>query len=245
MSSTTSVSRARASETASDEAVDARQFIRLAGWSGLAAVVILVVSDFAILQAVSQPEPNAPAAEIGEWVSDNSGRLRAANGIQIAYLPLFGLFFAGVYSMLRSSRNEGWSVVGLIGSSVVVTVAAIGSATAAVMFWRADLLVDELQLTLAIWSINHAIFLVLAVGYALAFVGFGIAGRRNGLVPRWTAVVGYTCAITGTVSTLFIAETLDVGWSEPFEFLTFLLALVWFTAMSVVLIRRGEPAVRE
>ena len=216
---------------------DSANFIRAAGWAGLAAVLILVVSDFAIYQAWNWPEPTATADEIGDWVADNTGRLRAGNGIVLAYLPLFGVFFAGVYTMLRSRTLGGWLLVGLIGSVVVLSTAVVGSAVSAALFWRAELLSDEPQVSVALWSVNHAVFLALAVGYVLCFVGFGVAGRQSGQIPLWIAVVGYASAILGSTSILFIAETLDLGWSEFSEFLTFVLAMIWWASVSIVLIR--------
>ena len=221
---------------------ESANFIRAAGWAGLAAVLILVVSDFAIYQAWNWPEPTATADEINDWVTDNTGRLRAGNGIVLAYLPLFGMFFAGVITMLRSRALAGWLLVGLIGSVVMLSTAVVGSAVSAVLFWRADHLIDEPQVSAALWGINHAIFLALAVGYVLCFVGFGVAGRLSGQIPLWVAVVGYVGAILGTTSVLFIAETLDLGWSEFSEFLSFVLAMIWWTSMSIVLIRHPSES---
>lgn len=56
------------------------------------------------------------------------------------------------------------------------------------------------------------------------------AGR---LIPAWVGLIGYASAVSGVISALSIAEALGAGWSDPFEFLSFTLALVWCTAMSV------------
>ena len=214
-------------------------FIRLAALAGIGGVTLLGLAG--LLGNVGLP-PNldAPGDVLAAHYTEHD-QTTLLSGYANALAALLVLVFAaGLLAFVRTGQAEpdsDWSVVGLLGAVGLATVILVVTAVQLALPLAARESGGEpgaVRGLLALWNAGVGL-----IGAAAApfLVGFGLAGRRGGVFPRWLAWLGFTGAAAGVVGAYPADVFLLVG------LLQYPALFVWLLAASVRMLRAGEKVV--
>lgn len=207
----------------------------------LGGVVFVVLTVLGALLPGQPPDPSAPAGEIVDYVSSNSGAIGA--GSYLGGLgALFLVFWAG--SLWRAmSRAEHDSprlaVVAALGLVLGGAMATAAAALLSAISFQADQLGDQATVY---WAILITIQASTFVGLAVQTAAVAALGIRTKFIPAWLAWASAGVAVLGIIGLLAVANDAD-AWLG-FGFVTFLLWSVWILCVTAVLWRKldADPA---
>jgi hypothetical protein len=208
-----------------------RTTARLGAGCGIAYVVLIMIAS-AIGPAAEPPAANASTAAIGSYVAHHSPTATQWAGV---YLELFALlafvvFVGYLWRVLRDVDRNGWLPgVAMAGGLLAATLKLAGLPAAFAAFYRADDGISP-QLATALVDMNNAAFVLMWVPLALMLTATAVIALGSGVLPRWLAWSALIVAVGLMASIPFYT-------AEP---PTFMLALLWIIAASVVLIRRAD-----
>jgi hypothetical protein len=211
--------------------MSARLTARLGAGCGIAYVVLIMVAG-ELGPAADSPAANASPATIGSFVAHHAPTTTQWAG---AYLELFALsafvvFVAYLWGVLRNVDRDGWLPgVAFAGGLLAATLKLAGLPAAFAALYRADDGISA-QLATALVDMNNAAFVLTWVPTALLLAATAAIALGTGALPRWLAWSGLVVAVGLMASIPFYS-------AEP---PTFMLALLWIVATSVVLIRRVD-----
>jgi hypothetical protein len=100
-----------------------------------------------------------------------------------------------------------------------------------------DEIIGSPELVALVWRLESAAFLVNSLPLAAAVLGFGLAGSRAGLLPRWYAKVAPVGAVCGVLSAAAAVSGLEGS-------ATILGGLVAFLSWMVLLLIAGTRQLR-
>jgi hypothetical protein len=209
--------------------------IRTIGRLGAAAGAAYVVLTFAgegIAGTGSSPALDSPPGDYARWLADNAP---TASGYAGAFLALIGLlsfvvFAAALYDLLRRSESERtWLPITVLGASVLSAAIKLGSAPPLLAAFSLRRTIDP-QLAKALVETNDYAFLLTWATDAVMLGAVAACALRTGALPRWLAIAA------AVIAPLLLACVAGGNSAPPFGFL---LALLWFVAASVALVRRG------
>lgn len=207
---------------------------RAAGIAGLVFSVLFVAS---LLLVRMRPASGSSAQQIANFYVHGHGGRAALVGLYL--VPFAGIaflwFVAAIRSHLGAAEDRFFATV-LLGSGILfVSMLFAASAAAATLVAGVKFLDEPAP------SANDVV-LARSLGFAFLFV-FGVRvaavfmlvastiGMRTGLLPRWLVVAGYLSGILYLVVVTYV------------ELLALLLP-AWVTAVSVVILRAGQPGQR-
>ena len=185
---------------------------RAVRWAGLAGILFVVLIIISIVLTGSMPAADDPAEKIRTFFVDHRGGLLAANFLGLLATPFviwFGVMLREIVRGDRIARAQG--TVSLAGLLVTAPMAMVGGAleVAAVYVDGAAAKTNPDTLRL-LFDAQGLVFAATAAGI-LAFVsGAGLAIRRTGALPAYTAWLA-ALAVVGNVVALF--STLGSGAS--------------------------------
>jgi uncharacterized protein DUF4386 len=206
---------------------------RLGASSGIAYVGLIVVAGQAG-PAAGIPGPNASPHTIGTYITNHPPSTAQWAGVYLEVLALlaFVVFVSYLWHVLRDAERDGGWLAGVALSGgllgVAIKLASLPAALAAL--YRANDGISTPVATALIDMNNIAFALTWATTALMLSATAGVA-LRTGVLPRWLGWSAIAIAIGLLASLPFAAST------EP---PTFLLALIWIIAASVVLIRRVD-----
>lgn len=165
--------RTRSGRTSSD---------RIGALTGVAGVLLLLA---ALIVEGEVPAAGASTADVVQFYSDNTARLRVAallGGIAAVLLIWFG---GSVYGTLRSAEGEPGRLSILTFGGMVV--AAAGFAMLFAFGFAAAQTVGDVppEVTHTIEVLAALFFLPLVVGFLVALLASGVAILRHGALPAW------------------------------------------------------------
>src|SRR4051812_15440909 len=210
-----------------------RLMARLGAGSGIAYVGLIVTAG-QLGPAASIPATNASPHTIGTYITHHPPSTAQWAGVYLEVLALlaFVVFVGYLWHVLRDAeRDTGWMAgVALSGGllSAGIKLASLPAALAGL--YRADDGISP-QLATALIDMNNIAFALTWATTALMLAATAGVALRTGVLPRrlsWSAIA---IAVGLLASLPFAAST------EP---PTFLLALIWIIAASVVLLRRVD-----
>lgn len=197
-----------------------------------AAYVVLTFAGESMSGAGDSPALGSPPADYARWLADNAP---TSGGYAGAFLALIGLlsfvvFAAALYDVLRRSESERtWLPVTALGAGLVSAAIKLGSAPPLLAAFSLRHSIDP-QLAKALVEMNDYAFLLTWAIDAVMFGAVAVCALRTGALPRWLAIAA------AVIAPLLLACVAGGNSAPPFGFL---LALLWFVAASVALVRPG------
>jgi hypothetical protein len=191
---------------------------RLAGIGAL-TFAGLVISTNVVLGG--SPAHDASAAEVTQFLTDHRATNLYSTAAFALGAPFLVAFGTGFYSRLRKAGravDATWARMGMAGALLILpTFAAVVTSRLALLV-GGDEIIGTPELVTLLWRLEMSAFLVNSLPLGIGLLGFGIAGSRSGLLPRffrWLAPVGAACGVLSAataVSTLEGAPTLAFGF---------------------------------
>src|SRR3954469_3978761 len=213
--------------------MSARLMARVGAASGIVYVGLIVLGG-QIGPAAGIPAMNASPHTIGTYITHHPPTAAQWAGVYLEVLALlaFVVFVSYLWRVLRDAeRGDGWLAgVALAGGLLSATLKLASLPAALAALYRADDGISP-QVATALIDMNNIAFALTWATTALMLSATAGVALRTGVLPRWLGWSAIAIAIGLLASLPFAAST------EP---PTFLLALIWIVAASVVLIRRVE-----
>ena len=180
----TTVTPHRPETIATSPALDER---RLAGIGALVFAGLVIATNVA---QGAMPAFDADASEITRYLEDH----RAANlfgtaafAVAAPFLLMFASAFYGRLRAVGRAADAVWARLGLLGATLIVPTFGAVVVNRLVLLVGGDEVIGSPELVTLVWRFEMAAFLVNLLPVAAALVGFGVAGARAGLLPRWFA----------------------------------------------------------
>jgi hypothetical protein len=211
----------------------------MAGWAGLAFVVLALVGAFI---AGSPPNPDASAAEIRDFFSDNRTALLWGGFLSTLAFPFFVGFVLVLARMMRKATGDNLLPGAMLFSAVASIVLAMGGAAVlSGMIW-VDGLVDGMADDTVSYAWNTSALLYGATGITLfvLFGSVGVAIQRTKMMPATVGWLAGAAAVLSLVGTLSLLDA-DLG---VLGFLSAIAGAAWVIVASIVMIgsKAAEPA---
>ncbi len=206
-----------------------RTITRLGAGAG-AAYVLLAILGSDVLGGGDTPAADAPPAAFARWLVTNrpSGAGWIAPFLELLALLCFVVFAAALYDTLRrAERERTWLPAAALGAALVSAAIKVSSAPAMLAAFELASRGIDPQLAAALVNIDNYAFLLTWAIDALMIAAVAAVALRTSVLPRWQA-------ITGAVLAPLLLASVAAGDNGP---PVFLLALLWFVAVSVALAR--------
>lgn len=188
------------------------------------------------------PAMNADAAEITEYLTSHHTQSVLATGA-FAFGALFLLTFASAfYGRLRAAGRADdlvWARLGMIGALLILPTFAAVVVQRIVLLVGIDDIIGSPELVTLMWRFEMAAFLVNSLPMAAAILGFGIAGGRSGLLPRWFSRWAPVAAAVAVLTAMFAVAALE---GSPMGFAGFVPFLTWMTILLTAAVRQLRTA---
>jgi Domain of unknown function (DUF4386) len=206
-----------------------RTITRLGAGAGAAYVLLAFVGND-VLGSAQSPAADAPPAAFARWLADS--RPRGADWIapflELLALLCFVVFAAALYDTLRrAERERTWLPAAALGAGLVSAAIKLSSAPPMLAAYELARRGIDPQLGAALVDINGYAFLLTWAVDAVMIGAVAAVALRTVVLPRWLAISG------AALSPLLLASV-ALGEDGP---PVFLLALLWFVAVSVALAR--------
>jgi hypothetical protein len=202
---------------------------RLAGIGGLTFATLVLATN--VLQGAT-PALDASAEEVVGYLSDHRSQslfATAAFAVGALFLLMFASAFYGRLKAVGRRDDLVWARLGMIGALLILPTFATVVVQRIVLLVAQDEIIGSPELITFMWRLEMAAFLVNTLPMAAALLGFGVAGARAGLLPRWfarwtpvaaaVAVVTAACAVAGLEGSL-------IGFGGIVPFLTWMMVLI-------------------
>jgi hypothetical protein len=217
--------------------------VRSAGFSGLAFVVLVIVS---VLLPGIPPDNSAPTADVGHYFDAHRTMVLIAAWLSIPSTALFAWYAVGLYRLLTAAGNdEGLPLFALVNGIIAGAVALVTAVLQISLTFHPSSQIGEpaIRVLYDAYSVSGA----LTLG-ATAFMMFGFAasGMRHGSLPRWLCQLTYLFAIgnlAASVTAMYNSGFMALGGmgSLVVGVIPFVL---WLILTSVVMIGKGAAAAR-
>ena len=222
-----------------------RTFERLGALSGLAFVVLAVLSGFIYPQ---QPRVDSPSATTLAWVTDHRVALQAGMICDFFAAGVLLWFVGYLHRVLRRFEDGTESLAPIVlgaglGVAITTALAALPTAVLAFMVAQPGGLSDP-SLVRMLGDLNTLFFSVTSVMTAVFLVGLGLAMLGREIATRWlgwlslvvAAFNGLAVWIGVTFSSYHGKVWMVVGWGAYIGFLVVMLLV------SGSLLRQGDVA---
>ena len=216
---------------------------KIAGWSGIAFVVVFLASEAPLADA---PALDESAAGIRQWFEANETQLVWSIWGSMLALAFFVLFASGVRSLLEPAEagSRGmWSRWSFAGATAAFALAGAKTAFWAVLNQEdvAAVASDETFKTLAAFE---AISLTVFIPWSLAvfLAGAAVVVLQSGVMARWLGWLGVVTAVLFAVGALWPLTGDAEGALGILVFLGYVGWLAWTVGAGVTLIRAEAEA---
>jgi hypothetical protein len=211
-----------------------RTITRLGAGAGAAYVALAIVGSD-VLGHTDSPAASAPPAAFARWLAESrpTGAGWIAPFLELVGLLCFVVFTAALYEILRGAERERtWLPTAALGAGLVSAAVKLAPAPAMLAAFELSERGIEPQLAAALVQIDDYAFLLTWAVDAVMIGAVAAVALRTRVLPRWLGV-------TGAVLAPLLLASLAGGEEAP---PVFLLALLWFVAVSVALARTGPSA---
>jgi hypothetical protein len=200
--------------------------------AGIGALVFagLVLTTNALQGAT--PAMDASAEEVTKYLTDHRTESVFATAAFAVGAPFLLAFASAFYGRLKAAgRTEDlvWARLGMIGALLILpTFAAVVVQRIALLVGH-DEIIGSPELVTLMWRFEMAAFVVNQLPIAAALLGFGIAGARAGLLPRWFGrwvPVAATVAVVSAASSVAGLEGSPIGYGGIIPFLSWMALLI-------------------
>jgi hypothetical protein len=204
---------------------------RLGAATGVAYVALTVVGND-ILGHNDSPAPGARPAEFARWLTASRpiGAGWIGPFLELLGLLCFVIFAAALcHTLRRAERERSWLPDAALGAGLVSVAIKITAAPAMMAGFQLARHGIEPQLAAAVVQANDYAFLLTFAVDAVMIGAAATVALRTAALPRWLATAG------AVIAPLLLASVAAGTDGPP----VFLLALLWFAAVSVALVRSG------
>ena len=181
---------------------------RFAPLTGIAAVVLGVLSFILAQTWADEPDTDAPAAEIALWMTDKSWEILISGWIWWLAAGAFLWFLGSLRSVLGPAEGGTRRVTSIAFSAgAVATVFAASLFVPVVAGAAADEFDDRTispETADALWVLGSGVFLVAEIAFGVLIVAVALVVVRTGALPRW---YGWLSALYGLWLLI-----LPIGW---------------------------------
>lgn len=215
--------------------------VRIGGALMLAAMAIHVVANIVLK---TPPAAGMSAEETARYLATEHATWAIVHGMRYVAIVCMAIFYSGLFVMFggRGARGGGWEVVGLFGGVLHVANLLIANGLEMLAFHSFDNASGDPQLLWLTYASSRMLFDAELITWAIAMIGFGLAGWRTGALPKWVCGVGFVSAAGSAVASAFIYSMLEGGWAGYAIEIGAFSGLAWFIAVGVVMVWRGGPA---
>ena len=205
---------------------------RLGTGAGAAYVALSIIGSD-LLGGGDSPVAGSSPAAFARWLADHrpTGAAWIAPALELLGLLCFVVFVAALYDVLRrAERERTWLPAAALAAGIVSAAIKLGAAPPMLAAFELAKRGIDPQLATALVEINGYAFLLT---WAVDAVMIGAAAAivlRTGVLPRWLGIAG------AVLAPLLLASLAGGADAPP----VFLLALLWFVAVSVSLSRASH-----
>ena len=206
---------------------------RLAATSGIAFVVLFIVSFFSATKPPDSTDSNA------EWVTYflNHHRATLISAVLLGAAVMFFIWFAG--SVGAALRNAGEARLGAVAFGGGVATAAAATVVAALQGALAyRIAIDSPANVKAFVDLGYSIQVLLSFPIAVLIGATAIASWRTGVFPRWWAGTSGAAAVVMISGGGALAHSGFYRPDGPWSFVTLIVFLAWTLVTSGWLVMR-------
>ncbi len=209
---------------------------RSAGWSGLAFIVLLIVSI--LLFGAQPPDIGASSATVSVFLMAHAKGLLLSCWLGFPLAAFFLWFAAGLRANLRQAAGspDGLPLYGITAAIIVVMLSLLASAIMSALILAPAGAGDQGTFWAIYWLLGTPF---ISMGLAIFIFACAHSMRRHGSAPEWLALYGYLTAFGSAVSTLSMFYT--SGPMAPNGWVPLVLGpplfVIWMIAVSIRLIR--------
>ena len=205
------------------------------GWSGLAFVVLLIVTT--VLIGIP-PAANAGPFAVSGYLNAHRNGLVVSGWLTFPIGAFFLWFTVGLASYLRrnAAQDEGLPTYALVSGTFVVVGAWIGSALVTALAFIMPPGGGGLSFVWAVQSLVNGAYLSMAL--AIFLFASAHSMRRHTSAPAWMAWLGYLAALGQAFSSLGVLNPSGIAAGNIILALVvpFVLFLIWMVVVSTHLI---------
>jgi hypothetical protein len=212
-----------------------RTITRLGAGAGAAYVVLSILGSDVLGGGGDSPAASASPATFAHWLAATrpTGADWIAPSLELLGLLCFVVFAAALYDTLRRAEGERtWLPAAALGAALVSAAVKASSAPAMLSAYELARRGADPQVAAALVNVDNYAFLLTWPIDALMIGAVAAVALRTSVLPRWQA-------ISGAILAPLLLVSVAGGDSAP---PVFLLALLWFVAVSVALARPASPA---
>jgi hypothetical protein len=184
---------------------------RIAGIGAIGFASIVLITNGVL---ASFPGHDASAAEITQYFTDHrTAALMSTAGFAFGAPFLLG-FAAAFYGRLKAAGQAAdlvWARLGAIGAFLILPMFAAVVTNRLVLLAGGDEIIGTPEIVTLLWRLESAAFLLNTLSLSIAVLGFGLAGARAGLLPRWFAKVAPVGAVFGVLGSATAVSGLEGG----------------------------------
>jgi hypothetical protein len=210
--------------------------IRRAG--GLVGIVFIVIAVISLFLPGSPPKADE-VAKITHYLTDKRGSILAANFLVCLAFVFFLLFVGALRSHIGAADATGFRPGSAMLAGAAVATGMVIAGTAVVngaAFQVAS--TGDIRLNHALYDVGNDLFFGAGFGFAVFFVGAGIAITLTRALPNAIAVAAYVVGVLNVVGGVgFFAKSGFFAIGGAFGFIVPLLSLLWVLWVSVVMLR--------
>jgi hypothetical protein len=212
---------------------------RWAATSGIAFVVLFVVSFFTATKPPDSTDPN------NQWVTYflNHHRATLISAVLIGAAVMFFIWFAGsVGAALRNAGEQRFAAVAFGGGVVTAAIGIVIGGLQSALSYR--IAIDSPANVKAFVDLSYSMGALISFPIAVLIGATAIASYRSGLFPRWWAQVSGLAAVVLVSGGATLAHSGFYRPDGPWAFVTLIVFLVWTLVTSGWLVMRthAEPA---
>ncbi len=202
---------------------------RLAGIGALVFASLVITTN--VLQGAT-PATDASAAEVTSYLTDHRAQNvfgTTAYALGALFLLTFTSAFFGRLQAVGRRDDLVWARLGMFGALLIIPTFAVVSATRLILLVGGDEIIGSPELVTLMWRLEMAVFQLNALPVSAAVLGFGIAGARAGLLPRWFArwvPVAACCGVLSAALAIHGLEGSPVGFGGIVPFATWMVLLL-------------------
>jgi hypothetical protein len=214
-------------------------FGRVAGLAGLAVFVLALIINVVLLWPPPDPPVlDTPIADVAVYVAVKSDHLALGHGLRYLAQASLLIFGVGLYRHVigpSDGADRAWAMVGVLATVWIPAIGIIAQSLEGVAVWQAAALADQRQFALVLWGLSVFLWNATLVPFSAMILGFSLAGRASGALPRWLVVLGIAAAASGFAAAFTAAARAGAGSDIPAG-VFFLLVSPWQLIMSVRLL---------
>lgn len=212
--------------------------VRIGGGLMLAAMVIHIVANLVLKQ---MPDAGMTVQVTQAYLAAEQGTWALVHGLRYLAMVCMAVFYAALF-VFCSGRAEsaGWEVLGLLGGLLHIANLLIANGLEMLAFASFETASGDPELFWLAFSASRMLFDAELITWAIAMIGFGIAGWRTRALPVWLCAIGFLCAGGSILAGAFVYSMLAGGWAGMVASVASLAGLVWFLAVATVMLLRGR-----